>query len=76
MRQVFPQRLIVTDTRPISRKYAVNIFPNDNKTWSGQDSNPGPSAHDISPLTTWPQRPMDDSLKKIEASTFVKMIGN
>ena len=47
----------VTDTRPTSRKYVVNIFPKDITPWSGQDSNPGPSAPDPDALTTRPQRP-------------------
>ena len=51
-----PHLVTVTDTRPTSRKYVVNVFPKDITSWSGQDSNPGPSAPDPDALTTRPQR--------------------
>ena len=52
-----PHLVTVTDTRPTIRKYMVNVFPKDITLWSGQDSNPGPSAPDPDALTTRPQRP-------------------
>ena len=53
-----PHLVTVTDTRPTSIKYVVNIFPKDITPWSGQDSNPGPSAPDPDALYTRPQRPL------------------
>ena len=49
-----PHLVTVTDTRPTSRKFVVNIFPKDITLWSGKDSNLGPSDPDA--LTTRPQR--------------------
>ena len=37
--------------------YVVNVFPKDITPWSGQDSNPGPSAPDPDALYIRPQRP-------------------
>ena len=41
-----PHLVTVTDIRPTSRKYMVNVFPKDITPWSGQDLNLGPSTPD------------------------------
>ena len=46
-----PHLVTVTDTRPTSKNFVINVIPKDITPWSGQDSNPRHSASDPDALT-------------------------
>ena len=50
----------------------VNVFPKDIMLWSGQDSNPGPSALDPDALTTRPLLPFGLGVLPIEWTILLK----